>query len=150
MVENILALPKSLFVSKLDTILNNENNVVISILDSDAERVVEDSARCLTFWFDDVSPTITFNFSDLYENVQSMKIADAKRMVDFILKFVEADEKFNFIVHCSAGICRSGAVAKFIQKISSFNNKKFDKANPNILPNEWVFNCLMQTYLEGR
>ena len=68
---------------------------------------------------------------------------ELKKIVDFVNKH---KDKSVFIIHCSAGISRSGAVATYIK--NKFNNEVVDKTfyqkNKFILPNLFILNRLTE------
>jgi len=65
-----------------------------------------------------------------------------------IINFIDRhDDKTLFIVHCSAGVSRSGAVVtyikdKFIDKMSTLDRERFLRDNRNIQPNLYILNRL--------
>ena len=70
---------------------------------------------------------------------------ELKRIVDFIE--IHKDKQI-FIIHCSAGISRSGAVARYL--LYRFHNevdsKKFYKENKFIQPNLYIFYKLKEIF----
>jgi predicted protein tyrosine phosphatase len=64
-----------------------------------------------------------------------------------LFDFIEANNnKISFIIHCSAGISRSGAVAQFINDYFDFDEEKFKLNNPFIHPNPHVFSLLKNVW----
>lgn len=51
-------------------------------------------------------------------------------------------DKQQFIVHCSAGISRSGAVGTFINDYFGLDYSTFRKTNPQVQPNPFVLRTL--------
>jgi predicted protein tyrosine phosphatase len=49
-----------------------------------------------------------------------------------------------FVLHCDAGVSRSGAVGTFIQRYLEIEEEGFKKLNPYIHPNHFVLNILME------
>lgn len=82
---------------------------------------------------------------DLFENgnLKYEKPSDneLKKIVDFIIKH---KDKSVFMVHCSAGISRSGAVVTFIREkfLSEVDKEIFMKENKFIQPNLYILNQL--------
>lgn len=82
---------------------------------------------------------------DLFENnelkYEKPSEKELKRIVEFINKH---KDKTVFIVHCSAGISRSGAVATFIKEkfMSEVDKENFMKENKFIQPNLYILNRL--------
>jgi predicted protein tyrosine phosphatase len=112
----------------------SEDFEVISILNADETEVLND--EFYTFFFDDIGP----KSSAMYCKDQSsaMRISDAIALYETILQLENKTEAIDLIVHCGAGICRSGAVVQFI-------SDKFNvpiEGSSQIQPNEWVENLL--------
>lgn len=60
-----------------------------------------------------------------------------------IKEFVDANIKAqHFIIHCDAGISRSGAVGTWVNYYLGCDEKIFHEKNPNIHPNKSVFRKL--------
>jgi predicted protein tyrosine phosphatase len=67
---------------------------------------------------------------------------ELQKIVDFVEKNKNAKA---FFVHCSAGISRSGAVGRYLafKFNEEVNHKEFHSMNPNILPNLYIYNRLL-------
>ena len=140
--KKIFAISKPEFNTLMDknnisdkTIEEKTDLAVISINDSYGSWSISwfdnDHPNVLRLWFDDISENI-----DIY-------IAFSAEQAQWILDFLETNkDKETFIVHCSAGIARSGAVAQFICDYFRCDNKEFRKANPHISPNPYVLRVL--------
>ena len=82
----------------------------------------------LKLWFDDVSePTEWRGMNDKLFNVD-----DARKVVEFIKE--KQDNVDTFIVHCTAGISRSGAIGMFIK---DYFGCEIESEN-NLIPNPLV------------
>jgi hypothetical protein len=106
---------------------------VISILNADEEDVLND--KFYTFFFDDIGPKSSAMYC---KESSAMRICDAIALYETILQLENKTEAIDLIVHCGAGICRSGAVVQFI-------SDKFNvpiEGSSQIQPNEWVENLL--------
>jgi len=97
-----------------------------------------DHPNVIRLWFDDVendeqkSPTNAFT-------CKAFSVEQAEQLFNFIKKNADKD----FIVHCSAGISRSGAVGSFINDYLNSDMEYFEKANRHrILPNSHVSRLL--------
>lgn len=114
-----------------------DNCFFISILDPDnSENYFPDSDNYKTVWFYDLEYELG-DYKIFNNNI-------AKELIEFILK---NKNKSNCIVHCTAGVARSGAVGKFINNILGEENKKrFRKSNPHISPNRLVLKLLNKNY----
>lgn len=102
----------------------------VSWFDHDHENV-------LRFWFDDVetnlqqSPTNPFTCRAFNEE-------QAKKVFDFVKKHADKD----WVVHCSAGISRSGAIGTFILHYLEGDKEYFENRNPHIHPNGHILRML--------
>lgn len=67
-----------------------------------------------------------------------------------IVNFIEKNKGKNFMVHCTAGISRSGAVASFIRDfyLNDEEQDLFERENPHIRPNIHVLSTLKRVYYE--
>jgi len=73
-----------------------------------------------------------------------------KNHADKIIEFVKSfDEKHQFmswptlfVVHCDAGVSRSGAVGLWACRYLEYDEKEFRKINENISPNSFVYDTL--------
>lgn len=150
----VWVLSRMLFNDVLNDI--NDSNVeeiqddfFISILDTSGifskKFFKEDHHNALTLMFDDVvedgkpSPTVQYNtkaFSD----------EQAEILYNFIMK---NKHKKMCIVHCAAGISRSGAIGTFINDLFGENYHIFKRRNPRAIPNPLIMNKLKNLYLES-
>ena len=120
-----------------DSNIGDFSFAAISINDTHGQWAVswfnEDHPNLLRLWFDDVehdeevSPT----------NKISCKAFSADQ-AKAVFEFVNANKDKNFIVHCAAGISRSGAVGSFILDYLEGDREYFEKYNKHILPNPRV------------
>jgi predicted protein tyrosine phosphatase len=59
-----------------------------------------------------------------------------------IIKFIDiiqaSPKKMVLLIHCTAGISRSGAIGEVISDYLGKNYKEFKQINPQILPNSYV------------
>lgn len=110
------------------------NSMLIQIVDPDMEFPV---ARAM---FKEVH---RFKFLDIEEeHKHAMTDDQAKEIVDLLQKAL--DNCMNVVVHCHAGICRSGAVAE-VGAIMGFQDV-FNYRQPNILVKRKLMECLGMTY----
>jgi len=82
---------------------------------------------------------------DLFENDELKYEKPSENELQRIVEFVNKHkDKSVYIVHCSAGISRSGAVATFIKEkfLSEVDKEKFMKENKFIQPNLYILNRL--------
>lgn len=121
-----------------NTVELHEDTFFISIHESKAKETYFDNKENVKVMrFDDC----TFDFADMV----SFTKKQALELLDFI------DENINkktCIIHCAAGISRSGAVGTFICDYTESDYKEFSKLNPHILPNILVLNRLKKAVLK--
>ncbi len=73
-----------------------------------------------------------------------MSEEDAKRIVDHVVRFHEHPERWECLVHCMAGVSRSGAVGTFIQRVAGIPAEHFLTQNTGLHPNRYVLKLLMR------
>ena len=114
-----------------------ENLALISINDTHGNWAVSwfdsDHPNVLRLWFDDIEHDLETSPTNPHK-CKAFSPEQAKQVFDFINENYEKD----FIVHCSAGISRSGAVGAFINDFFAWDRLNFEKNNPHILPNPRV------------
>lgn len=76
------------------------------------------------------------------DNEKLFSEGQAKQVVEFVDKY--KDEVEMFILHCDAGVSRSGAIGTFIQRYLEIEEDGFKKMNPYIHPNHFVLNILLE------
>jgi len=72
----------------------------------------------------------------------------AKKIIKFVEELQESDEKHKLIIHCDAGVSRSGAVGCFINDVRGGSHDMLMLKNPNILPSAYVSSVLNRVYRE--
>ena len=91
----------------------------------------------LTIFFDDVEQDIEDKGE--YGKIEAFSYGQARQ----ILHFVQANaHRKKCLVHCAAGISRSGAVGTFINDYFGADYNEFKKRNPYIYPNGHVLAML--------
>ena len=141
-MKQIKAIPKRVF----DKHFSNERfryydyACFISILDIDNDEQKYDTSieNFLQVKMWDIEEDITDNNGYFFEKPSDLEL---KKIVDFVNKH---KDKSVFMIHCSAGISRSGAVATFIRNkfMPEINNDKFNDENKYIQPNLYVLKRL--------
>ena len=110
----------------------------ISIIDNDEKKFDKliDNFLQVKMW--DIEEDLFKNGQLKYERPNDKEL---KNIVDFINKH---KDKSAFIVHCSAGISRSGAVATFLYDkfLSEIDKEQFRRENRYIIPNLYILNRL--------
>lgn len=103
----------------------------------------EDHANVLRLWFDDVENDLQVSPTNRRQ-CKAFTEEQAKQVVEFI----DRNKDKNFIVHCAAGISRSGAVGRFISDYLGTDKDRFKNMNPHILPNSHVSRLLHKVLWE--
>ena len=125
-------------VEKMDSIF------FISIVDTDVFSVSrepyfkEDHANVMTLKFDDVEHDMMASPTQAYDT-RAFTEGQAKKLYEFIKTH---REKETCIVHCMAGISRSGAVGTFVNGYAQGDWELFKRDNPFISPNGRVHRML--------
>lgn len=68
--------------------------------------------------------------------------SQAKQVIEFVDKYKNEVEMF--VIHCDAGVSRSGAVGTFISRYLELDEAELLKMNPYIQPNHFVLNTLLE------
>ena len=105
---------------------------------SDAPTFKQDHSNVLNIVFDDIDPK-----SKAGEPTLVLFDEDHARK---IINFVHKNKGRNFFVHCTAGVCRSGAVASFINSLFDYDYQTFIEDNPAIQPNQHVLKILANVF----
>jgi len=136
-MKSIIATSKYLFDRVFDkySIEEADDRCFISILDEDEESAIDtDSDNFLQVRMWDIERDV--------KNLDGIKYRkppdDAlKSIIDFVYKHRDTQ---TFIVHCSLGVSRSGAVAEYIRDkyYDDVNQQKFNEDNKFILPNKYI------------
>lgn len=146
-MKKVIVLPKYAFDNGLSKQNINDSNVenlkekvcFISINDSFGTDEVpyfkELHPNVLTLFFDDVDRDIVTDYG-------TAKVISDEQAKD-IYEYVKSNSHCqNFIVHCTAGISRSGAVGEFINDMFNLDYNTFKKDNPYTHPNGIVLSKL--------
>lgn len=141
-MKQIQAIPKGIFDKHFtsEIISSYDYACFISILDIDNSEVKYntsiDNFLQVKMW--DIEEDIFEGDSLVYEKPSDSEL---KRIVDFINK--HKDKKV-FIVHCSAGISRSGAVVRYISEkfFDEVDFNFFKQNNKQIQPNLYILKTL--------
>lgn len=96
-----------------------------------------DHENVLCLWFDDVETDL--QVSPTNQNTCRAFTEDQAKQ---IIKFVDANSDRDFLVHCSAGISRSGAVGAFILDYLQGDKDHFKQYNSHISPNGHISRTL--------
>lgn len=143
----VFAWPKIAAIHHKEILISAKATLVISIIDSNEEPVFNNEHRHIkTFFFDDIHPTTVNTIGSCYD-YKPMNYNQAKDLIHFVMSNV--DESINtVIVHCTAGVCRSGAIVDFLRVVLDVDDIQFVRDNPKIIPNEWVRDLLWSVWSE--
>lgn len=133
-----------------DNVEEFKNIAFISINNQDDKEppyFPKDKENVKVLVFGDINEDITVPLLDTREMVviKAMTVAQAQELYEFIKKH---QDKETIIVHCTAGIARSGAIATFINDYTSSNWDEFRRLNPHIVPNHHVYKLLHDCWYE--
>ncbi len=138
---DVLCYRKSKFEQLLRGVVDQYNveqsdTMYISILnvDDNTGYFKSNFENVLVLHFDDITDVN----SDLAFNENH-----AKQIIDFITK---NKHKSTCMVHCSAGISRSGAVGQFVNSCFGMNNDYFLNMNFNVRPNPMILETLENVF----
>ena len=130
-------MPKFIFEQAIDGIEKSSKDVFYLSInnpdDEDKTPIREDSDTFKSMWFYDIDEDIYDEVKDFtYKTISDEQVDE---LYDFIMK---NKDKKNFVVHCTAGISRSGAVGEFVNDLFGIPYAEFRKQNPNIIPNTYI------------
>lgn len=134
-------LSKGITNDNADELCNNLGIIIISINDTNVQPYLKNSKYIKVFNFDDMSKEDE-QFTVRHKAMSKMQ---ASELIDFITEHKDAPM---CIVHCAAGISRSGAVGEFINDLYGDTYEKFKRDNPQIFPNPYIRKLLKDTYNE--
>lgn len=123
-IDNIEDRTKVAFISINETFSND-----------DKPLFNEDRDNLRVLFFDDVTEDIQLNWGV----AKAFTKEQGKIIIDFLNKMKDRD---TLIVHCHAGISRSGAVGQFAADFYGIDYKEFRNTNPHIHPNTAVTRIL--------
>lgn len=146
---------KALFDKHLQSSgISNENveqktdTIFISINDSCGTKEVpylENKKNVKVLFFDDVEKDMevpNVATGGIY-HIKAFTTEQANEILDFLEKNKDCSD---CIVHCTAGISRSGAVGEFVSHWSGEKYHDFQKTNPLVLPNGLVVRLLKSAH----
>lgn len=110
----------------------------ISINDPDKPNILAERPNILNLWFDDAEEQLPLlNGEELILFNEEM----ARKVVDFVK--VNEGAKF-WMIHCTAGISRSGAVGDVLSEYFGIPYEQFKRTNPRVQPNTLVRKLLRE------
>lgn len=129
-----------------DNVESKDETFFISINDTrgtdETPHFKKNHGNVMVLFFDDVEEDLV---DKKWGFIKAFSMEQAKELIEFI----ESNKnKETCIVHCSAGISRSGAVGAFVNDYCGGDYFEFKKLNPHILPNGTVSRLLHQAMRE--
>lgn len=127
-------------------LLRSTGHCFISIMlpNSRPEELIfpPDEDRWITLRFHDVTSEVQAAMARRKRfKYQGMTEAQADKIVRFLHRWHEDNHRVKLLVHCQAGVSRSGAVAAFARDQFALNVEQFDADN-NIAPNDLMLPML--------
>jgi predicted protein tyrosine phosphatase len=120
-----------------DENVESKNICIISINDGGAKPLLSKAENVNVMFFDDTSE----NELHLSPSLVHFNTENAAEIIQFIEKHSSKDL---FIVHCTMGVSRSGAVGTFINDYFGLDYFQFKRNNPIIQPNQFILSQLKQ------
>ena len=116
----------------------NEKHIIISINDSNCDTEIFSNANIIKVyraWFDDITKPI--------DGCRLMSIADALDIKNFVDLY--KDKITNIVVHCTAGISRSGAVGCFLARYLN-GDDSYLLSTGEYIPNKHVYKAMCEVF----
>ncbi len=126
------------------TVESFDKIMFISILNTDdigdnIGHFKNNHSNVLVLKFDDVEVDLNWEADEQFYGAHAFTEKQGQLVIDFIK---ENKHKTTCLVHCSAGISRSGAVGTFVSDYFRADYTQFKKRNPHIHPNGLVLRTL--------
>ena len=103
----------------------------------DTNVILESGPNVLNLWFHDTDPEQEREW--MASNPPYPEVLFDENMAQQIKNFVEQNRNADFwLIHCTAGVCRSGAVGEVLSEYFGINYFEFKKDNPKTRPNVYV------------
>ncbi len=151
MINKVLAMPRMAIEKWLKELVCPFDNWALISIHKDHELMnfknVELSRKlgcqkCLSLCFDDITLD---QYKTVGEETQKQIKLFNKQDAIWTINFLDEVNKENIptlIVHCAAGVSRSGAVGLFATKYLKLNGREFHENNKTIMPNQYVLEIL--------
>jgi predicted protein tyrosine phosphatase len=142
-------------IIKKDVRYDLTNTSLISIQEPDTDKMYY-ARNLYHHQKGDTHNFLSLNFYDIDEPRQDFNTGESLYPIEghqaiMIFNFVKNRMNMNFLIHCTAGIHRSGAVAQFIHEYLTEHGKEyattqdeFNEQNPKIKPRKFVLNLLRE------
>lgn len=100
----------------------------------------------LNLYFDDTETNVEIYDDDINEvrELIPLSINDGRRIISFLEKIPNGVDEL--IIHCKAGVSRSGAIGLFANDFFRMDYHRFMERNPRVRPNQHVVRVLNNLY----
>lgn len=115
--------------------INHTKAVLGSLYEEEKPHFKLNHHNVLVLTFDDIVEDCVFSNGNI---AKAMTVEQANE----IIKFLDNNKGKDFLIHCQAGISRSGAVGRFACEYLEYNEESFNKNHPHINPNPLVTSLL--------
>lgn len=137
--EELKSLTEQQFVATAFISIHEPRNKIIGGYVEPWPVILEESSNVLNLWFND---------EEEY-NPDTESVLFNEEMAKSIKRFVQNNkDKKQWIIHCTMGKCRSGAVGECLSDYFGNHYFEFKRDNPQIQPNVLVKRILTQTLSE--
>lgn len=151
MKNHIYCVPRFRFQEEMKAMTEQQfmSGAFISIHDPAFGKILSDGPNVLNLWFHDAEPekqNEIFEFAQNWVDENETIYFDedmAAQVFDFVQRNKNA--KF-FLIHCTAGKCRSGAVGEVLSEYFGINYFDFKRDSPQISPNIFVKKILKKIF----
>lgn len=151
MNNHIYCVPRYRFAEEVKSMTEQQfmSGAFICVHDPELDKIIDDAPNVLNLWFHDADPTNDSKTPHWVDD--SVMVYFDEIMAQKILKFVQNNlgAKF-FLIHCTAGKCRSGAIGEILSEYFDIEYFDFKLNNPQISPNIFVKHILKQTFNYGQ
>lgn len=150
-------LPKRIFDAAMirqgitsDTVEERTSMFFISINDTDGGEsppyFPDDKKNVKVIYLDDIDKDVVIPIiGGGSRTCKAMSYEQAQELYDFIASH---SDKKSCVVHCAAGISRSGAVGTFVHDYYQGDYEVFKRDNPHIFPNSHILSLLHRVWRE--
>lgn len=130
---NVEKVERTAFISIVDVYRRNKNHFN------------DNHPNVLNLSFSDVTDDNISYFKRAYnnENFELLSESDADKAVKFIYGLAESVDLW--VVHCLAGISRSGAFGHYITELMGWDIDEYYRINPRVNPNPYVLRKLKES-----
>lgn len=129
---------------------NIKNVAFISVLNSPSNNWFGEDQYYMNSIFEKEHNNVLILTFDDVENSINGNISFDEKMANKLIEFIDQNKNRDFIIHCAAGISRSGAIGTFIKDYLELNSEEFKKYNPYVQPNSHVLRVLNKIFWDKK